>query len=107
MTNGSLLRRLRRWAAPYVISTIMVACRNFLITWLVAYVGSSVLNMVNDGQTESFVRQMLFMVLFTAAFLVIPYIFGIFKKLCIVMQAELGFCQQNCGNSSVRFLNLQ
>lgn len=70
MTNRTLLSRLRKWAAPYVISTIMVACRNFLITWLTAYVGSSVLNMVNEGSSEDFLRQMVFLALFTVAFLV-------------------------------------
>ena len=69
MTNRTLLSRLRKWAAPYVISTIMVACRNFLITGLTSFVGSSALNMVNGGNRQEFLRQMAFLALFTAAFL--------------------------------------
>lgn len=63
------MRKVRKWAAPYAISTFMVACRNFLITWLTAYIGSTVLNMANGGNTEEFTRQMLFIALFTIAFL--------------------------------------
>lgn len=59
-----------KWAAPYVISTFMVACRNFLITLLTAYMGSVVLNMVNQGRGEDFVSRLLLMLLFTAGFLV-------------------------------------
>lgn len=69
MSNRVLLRKVRKWAAPYAISTFMVACRNFLITWLTAYIGSTVLNMANGGNTEEFTRQMLFIALFTIAFL--------------------------------------
>lgn len=69
MSNRILLRKVRKWAAPYAISTFMVACRNFLITWLTAYIGSTVLNMANGGNTEEFMRQMLFTALFTIAFL--------------------------------------
>lgn len=69
MSNRILLRKVRKWAAPYAISTFMVACRNFLITWLTAYIGSTVLNMANGGNTEEFTRQMLFIALFTIAFL--------------------------------------
>ncbi|HBA49661.1 MAG TPA: hypothetical protein DCZ91_18060 [Lachnospiraceae bacterium] len=69
MSNRILLRKVRKWAAPYAISTLMVACRNFLITWLTAYIGSTVLNMANGGNTEEFTRQMLFIALFTIAFL--------------------------------------
>jgi len=69
MSNRILLRKVRKWAAPYAISTFMVACRNFLITWLTAYIGSTVLNMANGGNTEEFTRQMLFTALFTIAFL--------------------------------------
>lgn len=70
MENKSLLRKMRRWAAPYIISTIMVACRNFLITYLTAFIGSSVLNMVNEGRTADFFGELLFMALFLGAFLV-------------------------------------
>ena len=35
-----LFRKMRKWAAPYAMSTIMVACRNFLITWLTAFIGT-------------------------------------------------------------------
>ncbi len=69
MTNRNLLRRLRKWIAPYAVSTIMVACRNFLITWLTALVGSSALNMANEGRADVFLRQLLFIALFTGAFL--------------------------------------
>lgn len=69
MSNRTLLRKVRKWAAPYTISTFMVACRNFLITWLTAYIGSTVLNMANRGNTEEFTRQLLFIALFTIAFL--------------------------------------
>ena len=69
MSNRILLRKVRKWAAPYAISTFMVACRNFLVTWLTAYIGSTVLNMANGGNTEEFMRQMLFTALFTIAFL--------------------------------------
>lgn len=69
MTDQRLLYKLRRWVAPYTISTIMVACRNFLITWLTAYIGSSVLNMVSEGRTEDFFGQLLFIMLFTVMFL--------------------------------------
>lgn len=69
MKNRIFLGRLRRWAAPYAISTIMVACRNFLITWITAFVGSSVLNMVNEGRKGDFFGQLVFMALFIAAFL--------------------------------------
>lgn len=64
-----LLRKMRKWAAPYAMSTIMAACRNFLITWLTAFIGSSVLNLVDEGKPEDFVRQLLLMALFTGMFL--------------------------------------
>ncbi len=69
MTNRILFSKLRKWTAPYVVSTVMVACRNFLITWLTAYIGSSVLNMVNEGRMEDFPGQMLRLALFTAVIL--------------------------------------
>lgn len=69
MSNRTLFRRMRKWAAPYAMSTTMVASRNFLITWLTAFIGSSVLNLVNEGRTEDFLRQLLLMALFTGAFL--------------------------------------
>ena len=69
MSNRTLFRRMRKWAAPYAMSTTMVASRNFLITWLTAFIGSSVLNLVNEGRTEDFLRQILLMALFTGAFL--------------------------------------
>lgn len=69
MTNRIFLAKFRRWAASYVISTVMVACRNFLITWITAFIGSSVLNMVSQGGTEGFLEQLVFMALFIAAFL--------------------------------------
>ena len=69
MTNRILFSKLRKWTAPYVVSTVMVACRNFLITWLTAYIGSSVLNMVNEGRMEDFRGQMLRLALFTAVIL--------------------------------------
>ena len=70
MTNRTLLRKVRKWAAPYTVSTLMVACRNFLITWLTAYIGSTVLNMANGGRAEEFTRQLFFIALFTIGFLV-------------------------------------
>lgn len=69
MENRIFLRRFRRWAAPYAVSTMMVACRNFLITWIAAFIGSSVLNTVNEGRTADFLGQLGFMILFIAAFL--------------------------------------
>lgn len=47
----------------------MVASRNFLITWLTAFIGSSVLNLVSEGRAEDFLRQLLLMALLTGAFL--------------------------------------
>lgn len=70
MTEQRLLWKLRRWMTPYMISTIMVACRNFLITWLTAYIGSSVLNMVSEGSTGDFFGQLLYITLFIGVFLV-------------------------------------
>ena len=68
--DRSLLRQMRKWIVPYTLSTIMVACRNFLITWLTASIGSRVLNLVNEGSTEDFLPQMALTALFIAAFLV-------------------------------------
>ena len=68
--DKSLLRQMRKWIAPYTLSTIMVACRNFLITWLTASIGSRVLNLVSEGSTEDFLPQMALTALFIAAFLV-------------------------------------
>ncbi len=69
MKNRVFFGKLRRWAAPYAVSTMMVACRNFLITWITAYIGSSVLNMVSEGRGTDFLGQTVFMLLFIAAFL--------------------------------------
>lgn len=71
MSNRLLLRKVRKWAAPYTLSTLIVACRNFLITWLTAFIGSTVLNMANGGSAEEFTRQLCFIALFTTAFLAI------------------------------------
>ncbi len=68
--DKSLLRQMRKWIVPYTLSTIMVACRNFLITWLTASIGSRVLNLVSEGSTEDFLPQMALTALFIAAFLV-------------------------------------
>lgn len=54
----------------YSVSTIMVALRNFLITWLTASIGSEVLNAVNEGKAEDFFRQMAVRLLLILAFLV-------------------------------------
>lgn len=69
MTNRSLLREMRRWTVPYTLSTLMVACRNFLITWLTAAVSSRVLNAAKDGRIEDFFRQMALILALTAVFL--------------------------------------
>ena len=71
MSNRLLLRKVRKWAAPYTLSTLIVACRNFLITWLTAFIGSTVLNMANGGSAEEFTRQLCFIALFTTAFLAV------------------------------------
>jgi len=55
----------------------MVACRNFLITWITAYIGSSVMNLVSQERTDVFFRQFLWMGLFIAGFLAFD-ITGIF-----------------------------
>lgn len=70
MTERTIFRKMRRWAAPYIMSTIMVACRNFLITLLTASIGSSVLNMVEEGRGEGFLGHMALLALAAAAFLV-------------------------------------
>lgn len=69
MTNRMLLRRMRRWAVPYTMSTIMVACRNFLITWLTALVGSSVLNLADGGSASDLAGQLATLTLYILAFL--------------------------------------
>lgn len=69
-TDKSLLRQMRKWICPYALSTAMVACRNFLITWLTASIGSRVLNVVNDAGAEDFLPQMALTAVFIAAFLV-------------------------------------
>lgn len=70
MTNRSLLRKMRKWIVPYSLSTVMVACRNFLIVSLTASIGSRVLNVVNNGETAEFFTQMALTFAFLAAFLV-------------------------------------
>ena len=85
MEDKSLLRNLRRRPlglhstriGAYIISTVMVACRNFLITYLTAFIGSSVLNMVSEGRTEDFLGELLSMALFIGAFLIFDAV-GIF-----------------------------
>ncbi|MBD5459919.1 MAG: ABC transporter ATP-binding protein [Lachnospiraceae bacterium] len=70
MKNKSLLWQMRKWVVPYTLSTVMVACRNFLTTWLLAFIGSRVLNLVNDGKAEEFFPQTMLLLLFIAAFMV-------------------------------------
>lgn len=77
MTNRRLLWQMRKWIAPYSLSTIMVACRNFLITWLTASIGSRVLNVVSNGKTEEFVSQSVLTMLLIMGFLVFDTV-GIF-----------------------------
>lgn len=91
MTNRTLLGKLRKWAAPYTVSTVMVAGRNFLITWLTAFVGSSTLNMVNEGNSDAFLRQLLFIVLFTGAFLIFDTA-GIFWQSMIIHGIRNDLC---------------
>lgn len=69
MKNRILLRKMRRWAVPYTMSTIMVACRNFLITWLTALVGGSVLNLADGGKTSDLSGQLASLALYILAFL--------------------------------------
>lgn len=77
MKNKNLLWQMRKWVVPYSLSTIMVACRNFLTTWLLAFIGSRVLNLVNAGKAEDFFPQMFLILLFIAAFMVFDTV-GIF-----------------------------
>ncbi len=69
MKNKILLRKMRRWAVPYTLSTIMVACRNFLITWLTALIGSSVLNLAEGGRTSDLSGRLATLALYILAFL--------------------------------------
>lgn len=80
MGTGAIKMTRKRFISrvcSYSLSTFMVACRNFLITWLTAYIGSSVLNVVSQGRGEEFGGQLLCMVLFIGVFLVFD-VTGIF-----------------------------
>ena len=69
MNNRILLRKMGRWAVPYAVSTTMVACRNFLITWLTAFIGSSVLDLAGGGRAGDLTGQLAFLALCVLAFL--------------------------------------
>lgn len=73
MTRKGFIKRI----CAYSLSTIMVACRNFLITLLTAYIGSSVLNVVSEGKEEELGGQLLLLAFFIGAFLVFD-VAGIF-----------------------------
>lgn len=77
MKNKNLLWQMRKWVVPYTLSTVMVAFRNFLTTWLLAFIGSKALNLVNEGRAEDFVPQMILTLICIVAFMVFDTI-GIF-----------------------------
>lgn len=66
-----------RLLAAYAVSTIIVACRNFAITGLLAIVGGDILNVVSTNDDSQFQERLLFFILCVAAFIVIDTL-GIF-----------------------------
>lgn len=66
-----------RLLAAYAVSTIIVACRNFAITGLLAIVGGEILNVVSTKDDSQFQERLLFFILCVAAFIVIDTL-GIF-----------------------------
>lgn len=66
-----------RLLAAYAVSTIIVACRNFAITGLLAIVGGDILNVVSTKDGTRFQERLLFFILCMAAFIVVDTL-GIF-----------------------------
>ena len=66
-----------RLLAAYAVSTIIVACRNFAITGLLAIVGGDILNVVSTKDASRFQERLLFFILCVAAFIVVDTL-GIF-----------------------------
>ena len=87
MNNRILLRKMGRWAVPYAVSTTMVACRNFLITWLTAFIGSSVLDLAGGGRAGDLTGQLAFLALCVLAFLAFDTL-GIFWQSVTVHKVE-------------------
>lgn len=66
-----------RLLAAYAVSTIIVACRNFAITGLLAIVGGDILNVVSTKDGSRFQERLLFFILCVAVFIVVDTL-GIF-----------------------------
>lgn len=63
--------------AAYAVSTIIVACRNFAITGLLAIVGGDILNVVSTKDDSQFQERLLFFILCVAVFIAVDTL-GIF-----------------------------
>ena len=63
--------------AAYAVSTIIVACRNFAITSLLAIVGGDILNVVSTKDDSQFQERLLFFILCVAVFIAVDTL-GIF-----------------------------
>ena len=66
-----------RLLAAYAVSTIIVACRNFAITGLLAIVGGDILNVVSTKDSSQFQERLLIFILCAAIFIVVDTL-GIF-----------------------------